>query len=63
MMKAADEFNQRVMAAYESAEKITVPRLKEKYLELIDDSIESFHNLAHQLKDQFQNILNEGVEA
>ncbi len=62
LMKAADDFNQRVMTAYQNAEKITVPRLKEKYLELIDDSIESFHSLAHQLKHQFQNILNEGVE-
>ncbi len=63
LLKASDEFNQQIMISYESAEKIKLPRLREKQLELIDDSIDSFHNLATQLKEQFQNILNEGVQA
>lgn len=63
LLKASDEFNQQVMSSYEAAEKIKLPRLREKQMELIEDSIESFHNLAKQLKEQFQGILNEGVQA
>ncbi len=63
MMKATDDFNDKVTVAYEKADKISIPELKKKNIELIHDTIESYHALILELQAQFQSILSEGVQA
>ena len=63
IIELSDEFNQAIIEAYEKADKIKINFLREQYLEELNGSIESFHSLGKQLKDQFQNIINEGVKA
>ncbi|MCP4353518.1 MAG: DUF342 domain-containing protein [Desulfobacterales bacterium] len=62
LMKAGDEFNEKIINAYEKADKIQVPELKKKQVELISNSIKTYNTLSHQLQDEFQNILNEAVQ-
>jgi len=63
LMLGTEDFNAKVMEAYARADKIQLAELKEKKLQLINATIESYHDLALQLQQHFQNILNEGVQA
>ncbi|MDM8523751.1 hypothetical protein QUF80_10305 [Desulfococcaceae bacterium HSG8] len=63
LIKATDDFNAKMTETYEKAEKIAIPELKKKNIELIYDTIDRYHALVASLQDQFQNILNEGVKA
>ncbi len=63
LMLATEDFNANVMEAYAHADKVPIPELKEKNMQLIYATIDSYHDLALQLQQHFQNILNEGVQA
>lgn len=61
LMALNDEINDRIMHAYEKAEKIPIPALQERAVEQVYATIDSYHEMAGRLQKQFQDIINEAA--
>ncbi|MEE4357083.1 MAG: hypothetical protein V2I97_11495 [Desulfococcaceae bacterium] len=58
----SQEFETSLMKNYEQAEKIHIPSLKSRKMQMLDDTIDEYFNLVDQLRNSFKEILDEGVE-
>jgi len=62
VMTLSHEFESTMMTNYEKAEKIHIPSLKSRKMDMLDKTIENFYDLINQLRVHFREILDQGVE-
>ncbi|MEZ4529134.1 MAG: hypothetical protein R2941_24745 [Desulfobacterales bacterium] len=63
LQNLSEEFEISMMISYKKAEQISIPSMKDRKLEMLDNTITDYYDLIRQLKENFRQILDESVES
>jgi len=61
LMNLTEDFHARITRAYESAEKLPIPELKNRAMDRIYETIDSYHTMSSQLQQRFQRIIDDAA--
>ena len=63
IQKTSESFEKETQRVWAESENISLPLLKSKKQQLLEQTIQDFYNVVDRLKKDFENILNENVKA